>query len=100
MSDFDFEWDPVKALANLAKHGVAFDQAATVFLDPLAITVYDRAHSDDEERWFTLGQTPTGTLLAVSHTYQSTEPTRTRVRLISARHATRRERTSYENEPR
>jgi uncharacterized DUF497 family protein len=43
VSDFDFEWDPVKALANLSKHGVAFEQAAAVFLDPMALTVYDRA---------------------------------------------------------
>jgi hypothetical protein len=53
---FDFEWDAAKALTNKAKHGVTFDQAATVFLDALALTVYDEAHSEFEERWFTLGQ--------------------------------------------
>lgn len=52
---FDFEWDAAKALTNKAKHGVTFDQAATVFLDALALTVYDEAHSKFEERWFTLG---------------------------------------------
>lgn len=100
MSDLDFEWDTPKALANLAKHGVAFEQAATVFLDPLALTVYDRAHSDEKERWFTLGHTPDGALLAIAHTYQPTAPTRVRVRLISVRPATRGERHTYENEPR
>ena len=98
--DFDFEWDLVKALSNLAKHGVSFEQAATVFLDPLALTVYDRAHSTEEERWFTIGQTPDGALLAIAHTYQATGPARARIRLISARSATRRERNTYENEPR
>ncbi len=98
--DFDFEWDLVKALSNLAKHGVSFEQAATVFLDPLALTVYDQAHSTEEERWFTIGQTPDGALLAIAHTYQTTGPARARIRLISARPATRRERHTYENEPR
>ena len=50
----DFEWDPAKALSNIHKHGVTFDQAATVFLDGLALTVYDAASSHGEERWFTL----------------------------------------------
>jgi uncharacterized DUF497 family protein len=48
---YEFDWDPAKASSNLRNHGVAFDQAATVFLDPLALTVYDVASSDDEERW-------------------------------------------------
>ncbi len=51
---YDFEWDAAKALSNVAKHGVTFDQAATVFRDALAITVYDEVHSQTEERWFTL----------------------------------------------
>jgi uncharacterized protein len=55
---YDFEWDPAKALSNLQKHGVSFDQAATVFMDELALTVYDRASSEGEERWFTLGCVP------------------------------------------
>jgi uncharacterized DUF497 family protein len=57
MSDettYDFEWNPAKALANVGKHGVTFDEAATVLLDPLALTVYDITHSRHEDRWFTL----------------------------------------------
>jgi uncharacterized DUF497 family protein len=97
---YDFEWDAVKALANARKHGVTFDQAATVFLDALALTVFDAEHSQQEERWFTLGFDASGALLAVAHTFEATTPTRIRVRLISARPATKRERQFYEDEPR
>jgi uncharacterized protein len=79
---------------------VSFAEAATVLLDPLAITVFDEAHSDDEERWFTLGQSQQGTLLALAHTWQVTGPNTARVRIISARPATRRERDQYQHEPR
>jgi uncharacterized DUF497 family protein len=96
----DIVWDDVKAQSNLVKHGVAFAQAATVMLDPLALTVFDEAHSDTEERWFTLGQSSEGRLLAIAHTYQMLDANTARVRLISAREATRRERQLYENEPR
>jgi hypothetical protein len=64
----DITWDPTKAHGNVAKHGVSFTRAATVFFDPLAATVFDAAHSENEERWFTLGQSRDGALLAVSHT--------------------------------
>lgn len=96
----DITWDDVKAQTNVAKHGVTFAQASTVMLDPLALTVFDAAHSDTEERWFTLGQSSDGQLLAVSHTYHMLDANTARIRLISAREATRRERQLYENEPR
>jgi uncharacterized protein len=60
---YDFQWDPTKALYNVRKHDVTFDQAATVFLDPVALTVYDEVNSDKEERWFTLGLDASGRLL-------------------------------------
>lgn len=97
--DLEVAWDPGKAQANRTKHGVTFAQAATVLLDPLAITVFDAAHSDDEERWFTLGLSRQGALLAVAHTYQVTGPASAQARLISARPATRRERDQYQNQP-
>lgn len=98
--DLAVTWDPAKARSNRAKHGVSFAEAATVLLDPLALTVFDDAHGQDEERWFTLGRSQQGTLLAVAHTYQSTSPNAARVRLISARRATRRERDQYQDQPR
>lgn len=96
----DFEWDPAKAASNIAKHGVTFEQAATVLLDALALTVFDQAHGALEERWFTLGLSSNGRLLAVAHTYVATGPSSARIRIISAREATRQERRQYENEPR
>lgn len=99
-SVLDISWDEAKANANLRKHGVSFAQAATVMLDPLALTVFDALHSELEERWFTLGQTSQGKLLAVAHTYQPLGNKRAKIRLISARDATRKERQQYEGEPR
>jgi uncharacterized protein len=98
--ELDIAWDAAKAQSNIAKHGVSFAQAATVLADPLALTVYDAAHSETEERWFTLGMSSDGKLLAVAHTYQQTTPAHVQVRMISAREATRREREQYANEPR
>ena len=54
---YEFDWDPTKAAANIAKHGIAFDSAMTVFLDPLALSRFDDDNSDDEPRWVTLGET-------------------------------------------
>ena len=98
--EFDFEWDVLKAASNLVKHGVSFEQAATVLLDALALTLFDEAHSDYEERWSTLGVGSEAQLLAVSHTFTATEPNRARVRLMSARYATGSERRQYQDEPR
>jgi len=97
---YDFQWNPTKALYNVRKHGVTFDQAATVFLDAMALTAYDEANSEGEDRWFTLGYDAGGRLLAVAHTYDEIGPANVRVRIISARKATMRERHAYENEPR
>lgn len=95
--DLEIAWDPAKARRNLQKHGVEFTLAASALLDPLALTTYDHAHSDDEERWFTLGLARDGSLYAVSHTLRVTGPATASVRLISARPATRREREQYHN---
>jgi uncharacterized protein len=94
---FDIIWDDSKANSNVTKHGVTFAQAATVMLDPLALTVFDAAHRQTEEGWFTLGVTSDGRLLAIAHTYQFVDEQNIQVRLISAREATRREREAYEN---
>jgi uncharacterized DUF497 family protein len=97
---YELEWDANKAAGNLAKHGVDFAQAAEVFADPLALTVFDEAHSMNEERWLTLGLTRSGRLLVVSHTFDQTTATQARVRIISAREAKGRERRDYEQAPR
>jgi uncharacterized DUF497 family protein len=79
---------------------VSFAQAASVLLDALALSVYDEAHSNFEERWFTLGLSSEGKLLAVSHSYSANGPASAKARIISAREATRAERRQYEDEPR
>ena len=86
-----FEWDSSKAAANLAKHGISFDEGATVFLDQLALSGPDPDHSSEESRYITFGLSSLGRLLVVSHTYRPGG-----VRLISARHITRAERKLYE----
>ena len=86
-----FEWDAPKAASNLAKHGVAFDEVATVFLDQLAVSGPDPDHSLGESRYITFGLSSLGRLLAVSHTYRPGG-----IRLISARRVTRAERRIYE----
>ena len=87
-----FEWDARKAAANLAKHGVSFDEALTVFADPLGRLQDDDRHSVSETRLILLGRSSADRLLAVMFTDRGTE----RVRLVSARQATRSERRQYE----
>jgi len=87
-----FEWDSRKAAANLTKHRVSFSEAVTVFGDPLGRFRTDGRHSTTEERLVLLGRSSTNRLLAVMFTDRGVE----RVRLISARPATRAERTAYE----
>ena len=70
----EFAWDPSKAASNAIKHRVTFAQAATVFLDPLSLTMLDTEHSQVEERWFTLGMSSEGKFLAVSHTHMISNP--------------------------
>ena len=95
---YHFTWDPAKAIANRDKHGISFEQAATLFQDPLAVSIYDgEQSSDNEERWITLGQAVNGTLLVVVHTFEETGDDTAEIRMISAREATRNERRQYEN---
>jgi len=86
-----FEWDTGKAAANLGKHGVSFDEAATVFADVLSATARDPDHSRGESRLLTFGMSSTGRILVVSHTDRGAI-----IRIISARPATRYERKIYE----
>lgn len=86
-----FECDPDKAAANLRKHKVSFAEAASVFLDPLALTFSDPDHSEEEDRAITIGLSPKQRVLFVSHCERGD-----RIRIISARKATRKERLQYE----
>jgi uncharacterized DUF497 family protein len=86
-----FEWDPEKAKRNLRKHNVSFEEGATVFLDPLAVTYPDPDHAHEEDREITIGYSNRQRLLFVSHIQRSS-----RMRIISAREATRKERRQHE----
>ncbi len=86
-----FEWDDRKAVSNLKKHGVGFEEASTVFRDPLSATGTDPDHSRGEQRWVTFGVSDAGRLLVVAHTDRADC-----IRVISARPATKIERNIYE----
>ncbi len=86
-----FEWNESKAGQNLTKHGVSFEEAKTVFDDPLYVDFYDPDHSEDEERYLIVGESNRGRLLIVSYTERGDS-----MRLISAREVTRSEREAYE----
>jgi uncharacterized protein len=95
---YEFEWNPAKASTNVNKHGLDFERAATVFLDPLAVTIRDEEHSEYEARWITLGIDAGGQHALVIHTFEWLDNERARVRLISARRPTRAEISDYEEQ--
>ena len=86
-----FEWDRGKAKSNLSKHGVSFEEAATVFGDPLSLTISDPGHSDEEDRFVTIGVSSKLRTIVLAHTDRGDH-----VRIVSARQATTRERKDYE----
>ena len=88
----EFQWDKEKAGQNLKKHGVLFEEATTAFYDSLSITIIDKEHSLEENRFILLGLSNQGRLLVISHTDRGDK-----IRLISARLATSKERKYYEN---
>jgi len=89
--NYNFEWDPGKAQENFDKHGVPFDEAATVLADSNALSIFDPDHSESEDRWITIGIAKKGRLLIVIHTYREERRNTVTVRIISSRKATRRE---------
>ena len=93
--NYDFEWDPDKARLNRRKHGVGFEQATTVFLDPRAVSVFDAGHSSKEGRWVTLGVAAGGRLLVVHHTFEEADACTVRIRIFSSRRATKKETAQY-----
>jgi uncharacterized DUF497 family protein len=89
--DVNFEWDPGKARRNRRKHRVSFQEAATVFGDPLAVTYLDPDHSISEQRFITIGMSTAGRVLSVAHSDRDDN-----MRIVSARKTTLRERKQYE----
>ena len=92
---FHFEWDEAKAATNLQKHGISFDLARTIFDDPNLLTVADLAHSENEERWFSIGTSSGGAVVSVAYLWTKSSASIVRIRLISARRATQAEMSQY-----
>lgn len=86
-----FEWDPDKAKQNIETHGISFDEASTAFGDTLSLTIYDPLHSENEDRFVLIGNSHKNRVLVVVHTDRGD-----RIRLISARKTTKKERKQYE----
>ena len=84
---YDFEWDPKKERNNIRRRNLSFRRAATVFHDPNQLSLYDQTHSEQEERWLTLGLDSNGILLVVVHTFEQVNEEVYRIRIISARKA-------------
>jgi uncharacterized protein len=91
MENMKFDWGEKKSTRNLAKHGVSFDEAASVFDDPLYLDFFDPEHSDSEHRYIRVGRSERRRILVVSYTERGST-----IRLISARPATNKERQAYE----
>jgi len=92
---FQFEWDEVKAAANVRKHGVSFDLARTVFHDSRLLSIADLEHSETEERWFSIGCASNGMMLSVVYLWLEGGAATYEVRMISARKATQNEIRQY-----
>ena len=91
-----FDWDAKKAQINLKKHKITFENATDIFRDPLALSIYDELHSNDEARWITMGTTKSGTIIVVVHTYNELNLKDIQIRIISARKATKNEIKQYQ----
>jgi uncharacterized DUF497 family protein len=98
--NYHFEWDPAKEQNNIRRRQLSFRRAASVFRDPHQQTLYDEEHSEQEERWITLGIDSVGVLLVVVHTFEQLNEDAYRIRIISARKAESPEVAQYqEREP-
>jgi uncharacterized protein len=94
--NYNFEWDLQKAQSNSNKHHVRFEEAATVFLDPMAVTIYDSEHSETEDRWITMGVSKTNRILIVCHSFHEEDPETMTIRIFSSRKANKIEIQKYE----
>lgn len=90
------EWDEKKNKKNIKVHGVSFDEAKEILDDPFCISILDKRFDYSEERWISLGSTTTGKLLVIGYAYYLSRNVEDRIRMITARKATKKEREQYE----
>ena len=93
--NYNFEWDPHKAQLNHKKHGIRFEEAATIFRDPKALTIFDPDHSKIEDRWITMRISKKGRLLIVCHAFQEENKDTVGIRIFSSRKAIKKENRLY-----
>jgi hypothetical protein len=93
---YHFDWNPIKEKQNIRKHKLDFRLASTVFRDSYQLSLYDEEHSQDEDRWITIGLDETGIVRVVIHTFEQTAPNSCLIRIISARKATFNEQQDYQ----
>jgi hypothetical protein len=93
--NYTFEWNPRKALENRDKHDVTLDEAATVFRDSKALSIFDPDHNETEDRWITMGISEKGRLLIMIHTFREESEGAVTIRIISSRKATKQETKRY-----
>ena len=96
--NYNFEWNPIKAHDNRNKHGVEFEEAATIFRDSKALSIFDPDHSETEDRWTTMGISEKGRLLIVNHTFREESEEEVMIRIFSSRKATKKETQKYGDE--
>ena len=92
---YNFEWDPTKAKTNFRKHRISFERASEIFLDPFMLSVFDEAHSTNEDRWLTVGKDRNDVTIVVVHTFREIDSDNSTIRIISARRATKQEDKQY-----
>ncbi|MGB3760258.1 MAG: BrnT family toxin [Rivularia sp. (in: cyanobacteria)] len=93
---YNFDWNPQKEKQNIRKHNLSFRQAASIFNDPNQLSIYDEEHSDNEDRWITIGLDSAGILRIVIHTFEQIDESSCEIRIISARKATSNEAKQYQ----
>ena len=96
--EYYFEWDARKARVNLKKHKISFERACSIFRDPAALSIYDSEHSLGEDRWITLGLDSHGIMIVVVHTFQEISKESFKIRILSARKATKKEIKQYKGD--
>ncbi|NET78743.1 BrnT family toxin [Okeania sp. SIO1F9] len=94
--DYNFDWNPAKEKQYIRKHKLNFRLASTIFRNPYQLTIYDEEHSQDEDRWITIGLDETGILRVVIHTFKEINKSSYLIRIISARKATLTETQVYQ----
>ena len=94
--EYNFEWNPKKAKLNIPKHGISFNEAATVFKDSNMVSIYDEGHSFYEDRWISIGLSEMGKLIVVCHTFIDIDKQNILIRVFSARKAIKTEKKQYE----